>query len=285
MFIPNEISSAVAAEEARCVAFRALEDRLDRASGRIRRSQVSRRLAQRVRDRLPDLVGHLRAARRVEEREAVLQRREPPADRVDVHGCSPTRIRLSTAGSMLPPETMQTTFFAPPSRPERADRHRQRTRALRDHPSPLGDQPHSVGDLAERQRERAVQELRCVLPDARDQLTAARAVDEGRLVFDRGRRAGGEGCGDRRARLGLDREEAHVGARRLDRARDPRHQAAAAVRDDDRVEVRPTARAAPARSCRCPPSRGRCRRDGRTNPGLLRSARSRAPATTPRRAP
>src|SRR4051812_21257962 len=36
------------------------------------------------------------------------------------HGCSPTRMRLSTAGSMFPPETMQTTFFAPASRPESA---------------------------------------------------------------------------------------------------------------------------------------------------------------------
>ena len=56
--------------------------------------------------------------------------------------------------------------------------------ALRDHANALGDQPHTVRHLRERQREPAVEQLRRLLPDARDQCTAAGAVDERRLVLD-----------------------------------------------------------------------------------------------------
>src|SRR5262249_49854047 len=106
-----------AAEEPGSVVLRAREDRFHGAAGGVRRTEVARGLAQRVRDRLPDFVRHLRAARRVEEREAVVERREPLANRLDVHGVSPWRMRAKTAAWMLPPDTMQTTFRAPVTRP------------------------------------------------------------------------------------------------------------------------------------------------------------------------
>ena len=62
-----------AVEEAGPSAFER-RDRLDPRTGRIRRSQVRARVAQGVRDRRPDLVGHLRPARRIEEAEAGLKR-------------------------------------------------------------------------------------------------------------------------------------------------------------------------------------------------------------------
>ena len=56
------------------IRLRPLEDRLDRAPGRIRRTEIAGGLAQGGRARRPALVGNLRAAGRVEEREALLQR-------------------------------------------------------------------------------------------------------------------------------------------------------------------------------------------------------------------
>ena len=65
-----------AVEEAAGVGARAVDDLLDPATGLVRRAEVAARVAQRVRDRLADLVRHLRAARCVEEGEASAQRGE-----------------------------------------------------------------------------------------------------------------------------------------------------------------------------------------------------------------
>ena len=74
-----------AIEEAAGVDARLVVDRLDALARRVRSAVVRARLAQRARDRVADLVGHLRAAGRVEEDEsAVLQRGEPGADGVHV---------------------------------------------------------------------------------------------------------------------------------------------------------------------------------------------------------
>src|SRR4051794_9589176 len=63
---------------------------------------------------------------------------------------------------------------------------RERARPLGDHPRALGEQPDRRGDIVERRRPRRVEELRGVLPHARDQRAAARAVDPRRPVLDRG---------------------------------------------------------------------------------------------------
>ena len=74
-----------AAEEAGGVLARGREDLLDALARLVGRADVRARLAQRARDRVADLVRHLRAARRVEEDEAaVAQRREAGADGFDV---------------------------------------------------------------------------------------------------------------------------------------------------------------------------------------------------------
>ena len=74
-----------AAEEAGGVLARRREDPLDTFARLVVRADVGARLAQRPRDRVADLVRHLRAAGRVEEDEAaVAQRREAGSDGLDV---------------------------------------------------------------------------------------------------------------------------------------------------------------------------------------------------------
>jgi hypothetical protein len=73
-----------AAQEAARVGASAVQDLFDAATGLVRRAEVRRRLAQRARDRLADLVGHLRSTGRVEEDEVALERREAAAHRLDV---------------------------------------------------------------------------------------------------------------------------------------------------------------------------------------------------------
>ena len=74
-----------AAEEASGVLACRREDSLDPLARLVVRADVRARLAQRARDRVADLVRHLRAAGRVEEDEAaVAQRGEAGADRLDV---------------------------------------------------------------------------------------------------------------------------------------------------------------------------------------------------------
>ena len=74
-----------AVEEAAGVLARRGEDPLHALARLVVRADVRARLAQRARDRVADLVRHLRAAGRVEEDEAaVAQRGEAPADRLDV---------------------------------------------------------------------------------------------------------------------------------------------------------------------------------------------------------
>ena len=63
-----------------------LEDLLDAEAGRVAGAEVGARLAQRPRDRVADLVGHLRAAGGVQERETALQRGEPGAHVADDPG-------------------------------------------------------------------------------------------------------------------------------------------------------------------------------------------------------
>ena len=73
-----------AVEEAAGVRTRGRQDPLDALARLVVRADVRRRLAQRARDRVADLVGNLRAAGRVEEDEVALQRREAAAHRLDV---------------------------------------------------------------------------------------------------------------------------------------------------------------------------------------------------------
>ena len=195
MFIPNEISSGDAAEEAAGV-------RPSRARGSPRPRGPVAYGAPRLPDAsrsafaiaCADLVRHLRAAGRVEEREARSAATRTARARLDRRTfvavmLSPRRMRLSTAGSMFPPETMQTTFRAPSSAPPSSGGATASAPA----PSAITRARSAIrrtaaADLVERHRERAVEQLRRVLPDARDQLAAAGAVDERRRVLDRRRR-------------------------------------------------------------------------------------------------
>ena len=85
MLVPKIDVVGRAAEEAGRVLARRGEDPLDALARLVARADVRTRLAQRARDRVADLVRHLRAAGRVEEDEtAVMQRREAGTDRLDV---------------------------------------------------------------------------------------------------------------------------------------------------------------------------------------------------------
>ena len=139
-------------------------------------------------------------------------------------------------GSMFPPETMQTTLPVP-ARPASAA-------AVASAPAPSAItrtrsaiRRIAAAALVERDGEGAVDQRSGVLPDAGDQRAAAGAVDERAHVVDLDRSAGRERRRHGRAGLGLDGIEAHVGSLRLDGARDPGEQAAAAVRHDHRVEI------------------------------------------------
>ena len=63
-----------AVEEARAGGLGVVDDLVDAMAGRVGRSEIRARVAQGVRDRLSDLVRHLRAAGGVEEGEARLER-------------------------------------------------------------------------------------------------------------------------------------------------------------------------------------------------------------------
>jgi hypothetical protein len=82
LFVPDHVVGGTV-EEATASA-RAVQDLPDAAAGLIRRAEIRRRLAQRAGDRLADLVRDLRAAGRVEEHEAALQRGEAAPHRLDV---------------------------------------------------------------------------------------------------------------------------------------------------------------------------------------------------------
>ena len=71
-----------AVEEPARVRPRGRQDPLDALARLVVRADVRRRLAQRARDRVADLVRNLRAAGRVEEHEVALQRREPAPHRL-----------------------------------------------------------------------------------------------------------------------------------------------------------------------------------------------------------
>ena len=73
-----------AAEEPRRILLGAFEDRFDRPARGVWSAKVAGRIAQRTRDRVADLVGHLRPARRIEEREAEAESREARPRSLDV---------------------------------------------------------------------------------------------------------------------------------------------------------------------------------------------------------
>jgi len=75
------------------------------------------------------------------------------------------------------------------------------------------------------------------LPHCREKRAAAGAVDEGRAVVDLDRSARAERRRERSGRLRLGRDDASLRAKRLDRARDPGREAAAAPGHDHRVEA------------------------------------------------
>ena len=83
MFAPNATSSIVAVEEARCRRSRAVDELVRASRGLERAAEVRVRVAQVARDCLDHRVGHLRPAGPVEERERLLERGEPRANRVD----------------------------------------------------------------------------------------------------------------------------------------------------------------------------------------------------------
>jgi hypothetical protein len=70
-----------AAEKARAVGLGPLKDLAHAPAGLIHRAQVRARLPQGASERVAHLVGDLRAARRIEERESLVQRREALAER------------------------------------------------------------------------------------------------------------------------------------------------------------------------------------------------------------
>jgi len=85
---PEDHLAGLAAEEPGRLALGLLEDLPDADARGIARAQVGAGLPERERDRVTHLVRDLRAARGVEERETLPQRREAGPDRVDVHGCA-----------------------------------------------------------------------------------------------------------------------------------------------------------------------------------------------------
>jgi len=104
----------LAAEEPGRLGLGFLEDLADADAGGVARAQVGARLAEGQRDRVADLIGHLRAAGSVEEREALPERGETVPDRVDVearaedfgHGSSlPGNAARSISNSQLPART------------------------------------------------------------------------------------------------------------------------------------------------------------------------------------
>ena len=85
---PEDHLAGLAAEEPGRLALGLLEDLPDADARGVARAQVGAGLPERERDRVTHLVRDLRAARGVEEREALPQRREAGPDRVDVHACA-----------------------------------------------------------------------------------------------------------------------------------------------------------------------------------------------------
>ena len=218
MFMPNEISSALHPRNRPASSFARVQDRLDGAARRVRRAEIARRLAQRVRDRLPDLVGHLRAAGRVEEREPGAERREPLARglgrEIDVViGVSPVRMRVSTARSMLPPDTMQTIFLAPETLPDERRRDRERARAFRDDARALGEQPHRRSYFVERNREARRRAARDACSQTRgiSSRLPEPSTNDGTYSTAVGVPPAASVAAHRRAGLGLGRVELHLG--------------------------------------------------------------------------
>src|SRR5207253_4055913 len=102
------------AEEARAVLLRAHQDRLHGPARRVRSAEVRGGLAQRPRDRVADLVRHLRAAGRVEEHEAAAERGEARADGVDVekrgaHGRETVPVPSDAVGTLQSVESHEDT--------------------------------------------------------------------------------------------------------------------------------------------------------------------------------
>ena len=135
---------------------------------------------------------------------------------------------------MFPPETMQTTVPSPPW-PASAAASGERSGALGDHAGALGEEADRGRGLVQRHGEGTVERLFRARPHLRQHHRGAGAVHERRLVVDRLRLAAREGGRQRRARLRLDRVDARLGPQRLDRARDPDAEPAAAERDEHGV--------------------------------------------------
>jgi hypothetical protein len=85
---PEDHLARLAAEEPGCLALGLLEDLPDTDARGVACAQVGAGFPERLRDRVADLVGDLRAAGGVEESETLPQRREAGPDRVDVHACA-----------------------------------------------------------------------------------------------------------------------------------------------------------------------------------------------------
>jgi len=85
---PEDHLAGLAAQEPGRLALGLLEDLPDPDARGVARAQVGAGLPERARYRVAYLIGDLRAARGVEERETLPERGEPGPDRVDVHACA-----------------------------------------------------------------------------------------------------------------------------------------------------------------------------------------------------
>ena len=137
---------------------------------------------------------------------------------------------------MFPPETTQTTFCRPALLERRGER--QRAGALRDHARALGQQPDGRGRLVERDRERAVEHGLRRAATSPASTSGEPEPSTKRRPYSTGR--GSPAASGAVSGAPVSGSTAYTSRRRpqrLDRARDPDAQPAAAERDDHGVDV------------------------------------------------
>ena len=191
MFMPNEISSGVRAEEPTSVVLRAREDRLDRAAGGIR-ARRGCRTPRATRSRSPARPRPGPACRRAR------RRTRSPIWSDENRSRAASTAKLVGSCRALPSQDPGQHGEVDVAARHDADhlpssgRRPVSAAATRSAPAPSAItrvrsaiSPHGRRHLGERtSRSASVEQLRRVLPHPRDQLAAARPVDERRLVLD-----------------------------------------------------------------------------------------------------